>query len=230
MADAEDDREEVLAIISEMSEQEALEVARQEGISIGPSDTTLPRMQALLRHHMCGVPLPGAAPLQQTASKQQFFPRAAAKPAPPPEQPAARVELTSLLAPGDSGLCGKCTWLKKENHGLLAENKRLRAQIQQLCEGGGEVDIDGLRRKLAAAREEAAELAALRGGSGSVEQAEQLAAWQQRCESRDSDNARLIEQLATMRAEQNRLTAQLADATMQVCIHPNVTITKSTAA
>ena len=202
-----EDREEVLAIIDEMNIQEVTEVVRQEGIAVGPDDAGLPRLQALLRHHMCGVPLPAAHSIHTRQNSPS-----AAQPMAPPDAP-ARAAIASLLPPAD---VVSCSWLKKENHGLLSENKRLKDQVQQLCDGGGEVDVDGLRRKLAAAREEAAELAALRGGAGSAEAAEQLAMWQQRCEARDRDNARLIEQLAELRAEQNRLTAQLADATMQV--------------
>ena len=60
---------------------------------------------------------------------------------------------------GDPGLgAGATEWLKKENHHLLEENARLRVNMDALSKAaGGEVDIDRLRRKLAAASDAAAD-------------------------------------------------------------------------
>jgi DNA repair exonuclease SbcCD ATPase subunit len=63
----------------------------------------------------------------------------------------------------DAGIGANATeWLKKENHHLLEENARLRVNMDAISKAaGGEVDIDRLRRKLAAASEAAKDKATL---------------------------------------------------------------------
>jgi hypothetical protein len=234
----EEDHAEVLEIILEMKHEEALEVCQQEGIEVSAQDRNLPRMQALLRHFMCGAPLPpprpsggsggggsdaASAPVARTPALAPARAPVAAPPeaaaAPPPAwssspspssaAAAAAATTSSRVLQSPVGLgCTKCPWLKKENVSLLAEAQRLRHQLSLLAEGGGEVDVEALRRKLRAAREDAAELGRLRGAVQALEQAQEAAErrrgeWQQRAEARG-------EELAAERARLADATAQLA--------------------
>ena len=128
MADAE--TQETLAIIAEMDLASAREVCEDEALPAAPGDS-LSVLQARLRAHLCGA-------------------HVEPEPEPQPEQPAPPSGAV-LQATSSHGGGGASAWLKKENHHLLEENKRLKRDMQALVRAaGGEVDVDRLRKKLAA--------------------------------------------------------------------------------
>ena len=116
------------AVLAEMTLEDAREVCDEQTLPWGAAEP-LAALQARVRAHM-------------TAAAEA--PPAAQRPSPPP-RPAGGGDAAA------AGTSNASSWLKKENTALLGENKRLRRDMDALSRAaGGEVDIEQLRKKLAA--------------------------------------------------------------------------------
>jgi hypothetical protein len=143
-----DDDVATLAVIAEMDLDDARDVCTDEGVPFQESEP-LHALQEKLRLHMC----PQAATATALEPEPEPEPKVT-RPQPPPRPVPHEEPYAQANASG---------WLKKENHHLIEENKRLQRDLGILTKAaGGERDIDRLRKKLAAANAVVAQRDALR--------------------------------------------------------------------
>ncbi len=131
-----------LAVIAEMELDDARDVCTEEGVLFDESES-LHALQERLRLHMC--------------------PHVVLEPEPEQEPKLTRPQPPARPVPQPQAHANASGWLKRENHHLIEQNKRLQRDLGILTKAaGGERDIDRLRKKLAAANAVVAERDGLR--------------------------------------------------------------------
>ena len=167
-----------LAVIAEMDLDDARDVCAEEGVPFDDSDP-LHVLQEKLRKRMC----PRA---------QEVEPEPEPEREPKPHPPAS-------LVPQQQEQANASGWLKKENHHLIEENKRLQRDLAILTKAaGGEHDIERLRKKLAAANAAVAQRDALTERVAELER--QLGEARQSESLEDENFLKLIESQEKLRA------------------------------
>ena len=182
-----DDDAATLAVIAEMDLDDARDVCVEEGVPFEEGEA-LHVLQGKLRSHMCPRAL---EPEPEPEPEPERPPLAPQRPVPPARPPVPH-------QPTDASQANASGWLKKENHHLIEENKRLQRDLGILTKAaGGERDIDRLRKKLAAANAVVAQRDALRERVAELER--QLDEARQAESSEDEAFLKLIESQEKLR-------------------------------